>query len=282
MPNMYRTSGLTSYPEPVIGGWPAAYPPDYTHPRCREVVSRIAERGHRIVHMYPMGSPRTYSHGELWAIAPSCSVKYRGYPYPCMIDGRCGSVYNMSGCIGASHTGLLDAWWLWRDGQLVDLRALCWDEGRAVGRGSAQAARMAQPRHLEPIEALYDMCEVFAFASNLATLTATPYLVRISFGNMDGTTLHIHTQNWSQLYGDYRSRGDYIVLEPAVVKPLATREAYAAIALEKTLEMLRHYGVDGEAPRYKLAREQSWFYGGQVLGAALWKWRGSLCSYDQP
>ena len=279
LPNMYRTSGLTSYPEPVIGGWPAAYPPDYTHPRCREVVSRIAERGHRIVHMYPMGSSRAYSHGGLWAIASSCGVKYRGYPHPCAIDGRCGSVYNMNWCIGASHTGLLDAWWLWRDGQMVDLRALCWDGGRAVDGESAQAA---QARHLEPIETLYDMCEVFAFASNLATLTATPYLVRISFGNMDGTTLHIHTQNWSPLCGDYTSRGDYIVLEPAVVKPRPARETYASIALEMTLDVLGHYDMDREASRHKLAREQSWFYGGQVLGAALWRWRGSLCSYAYP
>ena len=270
--NMYEPSSLTSPPEPVVTAWPPAYPQDYTHPRCREAVSRIAGRGHRIVHMYPMGVPRAYSREALWAIASQCSVKYRGYPHLCMIDGLYGTTYSMSGCIGASHAALGDAWWLWGDGQLVGLRSLSWDGG---------IANAAQPRHLEPIEALYDMCEMFALASNLATETGRSYLVRTSFNNMRGTTLHIHTENWSPLYEAYRSRGDSIVLPPAEIEPHAAREAYASIALERTLDLLAHYGMDREAPRYKLAREQGWFYGGQ-LHAALLRRRGGLCSGDYP
>ena len=272
LPNMYKPDSLTHTPEQVIAAWPAAYPPDYTHPRCREAVSRIAERGHRIVHMYPLGAPRIYSQKELWAIASKCSVRYRGYPHPCMKDGVYGATYNMNRCIGASHTALGDAWWFWDDGQLVDARALFWDGG---------LTRVARPRHLEPIEALYDMNEVLAFAANLATLTGMEYFVRISFGNMRSTTLNIHTQNWGSLYKTYRSRGDSIVLPPAVVEPHAARELYAPIALERTLDLLAHYGMDREAPRYKLAREQGWFYG-RHLRATRCRWRGGLCSDDYP
>ena len=269
---MYKTNIGMYQPEPVADACPAARPPDYAHSKCKKVVLCIAERGHRIVHMRPLGSSRNYSQEELRAIVSGCRVEYRGYSHPCMIDGRCGSTFSMDRCIGASHASLGDAWWLWGDGKMLGARALSWDGG---------LARATWPRHLEPIEALYDMNEVFAFASNLATATATPYLVCISFGNMGGTALHIHTRNWSPLSEVYMSRANGMVLAPAVVEPCAARETYASVALERTLDILGHYGMDREAPRYKLAREQGWFYG-RRLHAALGRWRGGLCSGDYP
>lgn len=195
-----------------------------------------------------------------------------------MMDGRYGSTCSMNECIGACHTGLLDAWWLWNDGQLVGMRALFWDGGRAKGRGLAHEAR---PRHLEPIEALYDMCEIFTFASNLATETATPYVVRISFSNIEGTMLHIHTPNWSPLWGAYKPHGNCITLAPAIVMPCLTTESYAPLALERILDLLGHYGMDRKAPRCKLEREQRWFYARQ-LTAVRGARRGDLCSDVYP
>ena len=75
------------HPKPVVDAWPAAHEPDYTHPRCREVVSRIVEHGYRIVHMLPDGGLKTYPLETLRAIVSKCSVKYRGYSHPCMVDG---------------------------------------------------------------------------------------------------------------------------------------------------------------------------------------------------
>ena len=232
--------------------------------------------------MYPMADPKSYQPEALRDIASRCSVRYRGYSYPCMIDGRCGSTHGTDTGVGACHTeGLLDMWWFWHDGQFVDVRAVSWDAGRTRGGGYVQEARVATQRHLDPIEMLFDMSEAFAFASRLAAATAAPYLVRISLDKMRDATLRIRTQGWFRLYGDYRSRSDCMVLEPAIVEPHSTLESYAAAALEKTMDVVGRFGMDREAPRCKLAREQGWFYARQLI-ARRGVPRGGLCSYGHP
>lgn len=233
--------------------------PEHDHVLTRrgEVLEKIREIGHRTVTMCPHPPSSGCAQEDLAEAVSDCSVAYRGYDYPHLGGGPYGAARTMDGYAEACHDafGHMSAWRFDRSGQFREYGALMED---IVVDGRPGAA--PRPMHLEPIWLLYDISEVFAFASNMATRAGRRYAVSIAFDGMGDRVLDIRTSGRIGFYTEYRSSQDRIELDPAVVDPIHGIALHGRIALEKTLEVLDRFGWSGSEPREILEYDQELFY----------------------
>ena len=210
-----------------------------------------AECGRRIVRIQPTTGPCNHRPEDLWKIVLACMVNYRN-PYPLAVDGRYGTTFSKREFVGASHSSgwLKNAWHFHRDGRFMEMMALPEDAGR-FQTGSSVRAALPQPKYLEPIWNLFGLGEVYAFASNRATLTGKPHTVSITFIGMDGRMLDIRTEDWAGLDGCYVSRMYGIPLGPTIVRPNLSVGMVARLALDATSDMLGQFDMDRDAPRVR-------------------------------
>ena len=227
-----------------------------------EILEKVTGIGHFVATMRPYPTPCDYQPGELAEAVSDCSVAYRGYTHPHLGSGPYGAARTTDRYAEACHDALghMGVWRFYRSGQFKEYMGLMEDivhDPRGVCFESSEGPR---PRYLEPIWTLFNMSEVFAFASNLATSTGKRYAVSVTFNGMRGRVLDMRTGGRIGFYTEYKSHEDSIDLEPVAVVPLLDTALHGGIALEKTLELLGHFGWGGSGPREALAYDQELFY----------------------
>lgn len=230
---------------------------DHVPANLGEILGKIKGIGHRTVTMRPHPPPCDYAPEDLAEAVSECSVAYRGYDYPHPGGGQYGAARTTDGYVEACHDafGHMSIWKFDCSGQFTEYAALM--EDIIVDDRPGTAPR---PRHLEPIWRLYDISEVFAFASNLATRTGKRYAISVAFDGMGDRVLDIRTAGRIGFYNKYKSVQDRIELDPAVVDPIHGIALHGSIALEKTLEVMDRFGWSGDGPRGVLEYDQELFY----------------------
>ena len=232
------------------------------------ILEKIKGLGHRTVTMWPYPDPCDYPPGtELAETVSDCSVAYRGCAYPHLGGGPYGAARATDGYAEACHDALghTSVWRFYRSGKFKEYAALREDILDADGPADAPSPSSLpsggrRSRCLEPIWLLYGMSEVFAFASGLAASTGKKYAVSVSFNGMGGRVLDILTPERIGFSDEHMSREDRIELGPAAVDPIFGVALHGRIALEKTLEVLGHFGWNGDKQREILEYDQEMFY----------------------
>ena len=235
---------------------------DHSTAGLEKILEKITGIGHFVATMRPYPVPCNYQPEELAEAVSDCSVAYRGYTHPHLGSGPYGAARTTDRYAEACHDALghMGVWRFYRSGQFKEYMGLMEDivhDPRGVRFESSEGPR---PRYLEPIWTLFNMSEVFAFASNLATSTGKRYAVSVTFNGMRGRVLDMRTGGRIGFYTEYKSHEDSIDLEPVAVVPLLDTALHGGIALEKTLELLGHFGWGGSGPRGVLAHDQEMFY----------------------
>ena len=246
--------GIDMGPGAGMGGAPGRAEPDLGGGR---VLAAVKERAHYAITMQPR-SPKDFALDELEDMVGDCRVRRRELPYPYAPDGR---MQRLENCIGASHMGGLHAgvWRLYRSGQFSECLGLYearWPPNQPPSRGSRAPPR---ERFLEPALTLYQISEVFLFASRLARRIPDVWQIKIDLCGMQDRMLDVRVPEWFGLLGEYKCSVPVISLSAELDSGLL-QACYADLAVEKTIEVLGRFGWREKRLEMSLREEQDRLY----------------------
>lgn len=221
------------------------------------ILDAVKEKAHYAITMRPR-SPKDFSFSELEEMARDCSVGCRGFPYPYAPGGK---VQRLERCIEASHMGGLhvDVWRFYKSGQFKEYLGLY--EARWPP-GESSRFRFGTPlreRFLEPVVTLYQISEVFLFASRLAIKIPDVWRIEIKLCDMRDRFLDIRVPERFGLYNDYRCNVPIIALSTEIDSG-SLESRYADLAVKKTLEVMDIFGWSEKGLEMTLREEQERLY----------------------
>lgn len=220
------------------------------------ILTAVKEKAHYAITMRPR-SAKDLSLDELEGMVRDCHVRRRELPYPYVPDGK---MQRLEDCIEASHMGGLhaDTWRLYRSGHFTEHLGLYearWPPDQPPSTGSRAPLR---ERFLEPALTLYQVSEVFLFASRLARNIPDIWRIEINLCDMQDRMLDIRVPERFGLYGEYKCEVPVISLS-AELDSWILQARYADLAVEKTIEIMGRFGWQEEMPR-TLKEEQNRLY----------------------
>lgn len=221
------------------------------------ILAAVTEKAHYAISMRPR-SPKNLPLDELEDIVRDCRVWRRELPYPYVPSGR---MERLESCIGASRMGGLhaDVWSLCRGGQFSEHLGLYearWPPDQPPSAGCDAPQR---ERFLEPALTLYQISEVFQFASRLARSIPDVWRIEIKLCDMQDRMLDIRVPERFGLYTDYKCGVPDIGLS-VELDSWSLQARYADLAVEKTLEVMDHFGWREKRLETSLREEQDRLY----------------------
>ena len=203
-------------------------------------------------------SSKNFALDELEDIMRDCRVRRREIPYPYVPSGR---LQRLENGIEASRMGGLraDAWRFYRSGQFSEYLGLYearWPADQPPSNGSRAPLR---ERFLEPALTLYQISEVFLFASRLARTIPDIWKVEIMLCDMQDRMLDIRVPERFGLYADYKCGVPNISLS-VELDSWSLQVRYADLAVEKTLDVMDHFGWREKRLETSLREEQDRLY----------------------
>lgn len=221
------------------------------------ILAAVWEKAHYAIAMRPR-TPKNLPLGELEDVVRDCRVWRRKFPYPYVPSGR---MERHEDCIGASHVGGLhaDEWRLYRSGQFSERLGLYearWPPNQPPSAGCDAPLR---ERFLEPALTLYQISEVFQFASRLARSIPDIWRIEIKLCDMQDRMLDIRVPERFGLYADYKCGVPEISLS-AELDSWSLQARYADLAIEKALEVMDCFGWSEKSMESSFRREQERLY----------------------
>ena len=222
-----------------------------------DILAAVRGGAHYAITMQPR-SPKDLSLDEMEGMVEHCRVRRRELPYPYPPDG---GVQRLENCIEASHMGGLHAgvWRLYRSGQFSERLGLYearWPPGQPPSTGSRAPLR---ERFLEPALTLYQLSEVFLFASRLARRIPDVWQIKIDLCDMQDRMLDIRLPERFGLLGDYKCNVPVISLS-AELDSWILQARYADLAVEKMIEVMDRFGWREKRLEMSLREEQDRLY----------------------
>lgn len=221
------------------------------------ILAAIKEKAHYAISMRPR-SPKSLSLDELEATVRDCVVKRRVFPYPYAPRGE---TQRLDDCIGSSHEGAvhMDMWRLCRTGHFREHLGLY--EARWPQDGSRGVVTSAPLREkfLEPFVTMYQVSEVFLFASRLAIKIPDVWRIEIELHDMRDRMLDIRVPKPFGLRTEYKCDVPAISLS-AELDSWSLQLRYDDLAVEKTLEIVECFGWSDKSLEKILRREQERMY----------------------
>lgn len=221
------------------------------------ILAAIKGKAHYAISMRPR-SPKNLPLDELEAAVRDCVVKRRIFPYPYVPRGE---IQRQGDCIEASHEGAvhMDAWSLCRTGRFKEHLGLYearWppDETRNV-----VTTAPLRKKFLEPFVTMYQVSEVFLFASRLAIKIPDVWRIEIELHDMQDRMLDIRVPKPFGLRGEYRCDVPAISLS-AELDSWSLQLRYDDLAVEKTLEIVERFGWSDKSLERTFKREQERMY----------------------
>ena len=221
------------------------------------ILDAVKEKAHYAITMLPR-SPKNLSFVELEEIVEYCTVKRRELSYPYAPGGK---VQRLERCIEASHMGGLHAgvWRLYKSGQFKEYLGLYEARWPQAEPSSAMSGTPLRERFLEPVVTLYQISEVFLFASRLAKRIPDVWRIEIKLCDMQDRFLDIRVPKRYGLYTDYRCSVPTIVLSTEI-DSWSLESQYADLALKKTLEVMGIFGWSEKWLETTLREDQERLY----------------------
>lgn len=221
------------------------------------ILSAIKEKAHYAISMRPR-SPKSISLDELETAVRDSVVRRRVFPYPYVPRGE---IQRLDDCIEASHEGAvhMDVWRLYRTGRFEEHLGLYearWppDEPRNVVTSAP-----LREKFLEPFVTLYQVSEVFLFASRLAIKIPDVWKIKIELLDMQDRMLDLRVPKPYGLCTEYRCDVPVISLS-AELDSWSLQLRYDDLAVEKTLEIVERFGWNDKSLEGTLRREQEKMY----------------------
>lgn len=221
------------------------------------ILAAVKEKAHYAITLRPR-SIKNFSLGELEKMASDCAVRCRGFPYPYVSNGK---MRRMEKCIEGSHEwGMhVDVWRFYKSGQFKEYIGLYEARWPATESGSFRFGTPLRERFLEPIVTLYQISEVFLFASRLASKIPELWRIEIKLCDMQDRMLDIRVPDRYGLYTDYKCNVPAITLS-AKIDSESLQLRYADLAVDKTLEIMDCFGWNEESLKRTLREEQERLY----------------------
>lgn len=238
--------------------------------KVAEIKEKIKERGYWEIILRPVQFPeKKFTHQQLRDWLEKHQVKYRGFYYPHLSTNTdFGDYYNAQGYVESYvHWGPhIEIFRFYQSGQFVHYKGM--EEDRMedlppmfIQWNPDMQKPPSEQLFLEPTMALYQLTEIFLFASDLASEGV--------FGDQVQISIKLHNMNHRILRSlDIRRSGfhwrqchtEVIELEPTTITSEKLKLEHDKLAIDKTVEILALFDFTSEHIRKVFEDDQKKFY----------------------
>lgn len=240
--------------------------------KVEEIKAKIKERGYWEIAFKPNPTQyqeKKFTHEQLRQWLEKYQVQYRGWYYPHFSDRTdFGDYYNVQGYVESYvHWGSsIEIFRFYQSGQFVHYMGM--QEDRLDDHPpffEQWRSDMQKPPpeqlFLEPTMTLYQLTEIFLFASDLASegVFGDQVQISIKLHNMN----HRFLKSLDRLRAPFHSREchtEMIEIGPITMTPEELKLDHDKLAIDKTIEILALFDFKSEHIRKVLERDQENFY----------------------
>ena len=231
-----------------------------------QMLKIVRERGHFEIRMIPSFSSRL-SFSDLEDIIKKNQIKYRGLFYPHIANHGFGKFQRVSNYIESFHQwgDSAEIWRLYKSGQFKHFRGFVedrWNSNPRPGILWQPEMEVATPEStfFEPIVKIWELTEMFLFASKLANGLKRELTIEITLHKMEDRQLQIRTGGRFGFIDDYTCHTETIELEPVSASVETLQIKHKEFARDKLLEIFDYFGWNDQYISVTIQKEQARFY----------------------
>ena len=227
-----------------------------------EILKILKERGYFEIRMIPTVIHKL-SFQKLEEIVKGDQVKHRGLSYPHIANHNYGKFQRIENYVESFHQwgDTIDIWRFYKSGQFKHFRGFVedrWDSRPPLGVewNPEMEKPEPEPRFFEPLVKMWDITEIFLFASRLAYTLDSGLKIEIQLHKMDERQLRIRTSGRSGFTQKYVCRTPTISLNPVSKSSEELQINHDELAADKILEILTYFGWDGGSYISSIIKEE--------------------------
>jgi len=235
-----------------------------------EVQQKIKERGYWEIVLRPVQyAEKKFPHQQLRNWLEKHQVQKRGWYYPHLSENKdFGDYYNVQGYVESyvHWASYLENFRFFQSGQFVHNMGIQEDRLDDMPPfGSQWEPSMQQPEpkqfFLEPIMTVYQLTEIFLFASKLASegVFGEQAQISIKLHNMNHRFLRTLDTRRAGFHGQ-ECHSHIIELGPFTKTPKELESEHAKLAIDSAIEILALFGYTSESIRDTLEKDQQNFF----------------------
>ncbi len=231
-----------------------------------EMLEIIKQRGYFEFRLIP-NLTNKLSFAELEDIIRKNQVKHRGTFYPHIADHRYGKIQRIDNYIESFHHWgqTAEIWRFYKSGQFKHIRGFIedrWDDHPPLGVQWEPEMETPPPENtfFEPIVKMWEMTEMFLFASRLANELNCELRIEIKLHKMDERQLQMRAGNRFGFDRNYTCHTPTITLEPISVSSEDLQLKHDKLAAKKILEIFDYFSWNASHISSIIKEEQKKFY----------------------
>ena len=231
-----------------------------------EMLEIVKQRGYFEIRLIP-NFVSQLSFTALEEIVRKNQVKHRGTYYPHIADHKFGKIQRVDNNIESFHHWgqTAEIWRFYKSGQFKHFRGFMedrWDSHPPFGAQWDPAMENPIPENtfFEPIVKIWEMTEMFLFASKLADELKCELTIEIKLHKMDNRKLQIRTGDRFDFGLNYTCHTNTISLESLSVPAEELQINHDELAGEKMLEIFDYFGWNASHIPSIIKQEQKKFY----------------------
>lgn len=231
-----------------------------------EMLEIVKQRGYFEIRFIP-NRASTLSFENLENIIRNNQVKHRGIFYPHIADHTFGKIQRIEKYIESFHQwgDTIEIWRFYKSGQFKQFRGFMedrWGSHPPLGMQwiPEMEVPLPEPIFFEPIVKIWEMTEMFLFASKLANELNCELTIEIKLHKMDKRQLQIRIQGRFGLDYGYTCNTKIITLEPISISSEELQVKHDELAAEKILEIFDYFSWNSSHIKSIIKEEQKKFY----------------------
>lgn len=231
-----------------------------------EMLEIVQQRGYFEIRFIPNFVSKL-SFSVLEDIIRKNQVKHRGTFYPHIADHKFGKIQRIENYVESFHQwgNTAEIWRFYKSGQFKHFRGFMedrWESHPPLGIQwePEMETPLPEPIFFEPIVKIWEMTEMFLFASKLANELNCKLTIEIKLHKMDERQLQIRTHDRSGFDHNYTCYTKTITLDTISVSAEELQIKHDELAAEKMLEIFDYFSWDASHITSIIKEEQKKFY----------------------
>ena len=231
-----------------------------------DMLKIIQQRGHFEIRLIP-NSVNKLEFNDLEKIIKEKQIKHNWVFYPHIPNHDFGRFQRIDNYIESFHYwgDAADMWRFYKSGQFEQYRGFIEDRCNSNPPLTEQwEPHMDRPApentFFEPIVKMWEMTEMFLFASKLANELKCELTFEIKLHKMKDRKLENHTKDRFGLFDDYTCNTDTVTLDSFSTSFKELQRIHDKLAEDKIIEIFSHFNLESEYIRSTIKHEQENYY----------------------